>query len=422
MSVYAMTCVYVEKHPNADKLDVYTFRNNGEKFTIVANDTNNYVLGDVAAIVLRGLLKDGTKVIPSLIRGVMSQGMALGKTKSKEGTDLSEEYLASGVFHKSWPDISLFYVIRKYINEYNIPQKVYKYKSKIKLDGTNAGIQVLSDGNVVAQSRTSIITVNDDNMGFARWVDSQKQYWTSLKSTDNITIFGEWAGAGIQKRCSISKIDKKVFCVFAVLVENESQTQKYVFDPEEIAKILGNKPSDVFILPWYGNEISIDFTSSESTQQSADVINKIVEDVEACDPWVKDTFGIEGLGEGVVMYPVTGDTYVDKEFYDTFVFKAKGEKHNVVKVKAPVTIDPEVVANTEAFVKLFVTENRLEQFSSKTGFDQKKIGEFIKLFIADVEKESKAELDASRLEWKDVSKAVSTAAKLWYLEKLKSAQ
>ena len=421
MPVHAMTCLSVEKHPHADKLFVYSFRNKESTHPIVANDDNNYNVGDVAAVVTSGLLKDGTKIRPALIRGVMSHGMAIEKVQAKEGDDLSDKYLASGVFHKAWPDISLLYVIRKYIHDYHVQQKVYNYRAKVKLDGTNAGIQVLRDGSIHAQSRTAIITPEDDNMGFARWTFSNQSYWSSLAGTHDIVIFGEWAGKGIQKRCSISSIDKKVFCVFAIQIDPDTDASKLLISPSEIEKILGtNKPSDVFVLPWYGDVVTMDYTTSDTSQACADVINKMVNDVEQCDPWVKDTFGISGLGEGVVLYPCDEDI-IDREFYSNFVFKAKGEKHNVVNVKAPATINPEVLASTDAFVKLFVTENRLEQFSGKTGFDAKKIGEFIKLFSADVEKESKAELEASNLQWKDVSKAVMGAARKWYLEKVQTS-
>lgn len=39
-----------------------------------------------------------------------------------------------------------------------------------KLDGTNACVVVEDDGSVAAQSRSRIITPEQDNYGFARWV------------------------------------------------------------------------------------------------------------------------------------------------------------------------------------------------------------------------------------------------------------
>jgi hypothetical protein len=146
----------------------------------------------------------------------------------------------------------------------------------------------------------------------------------------------------------------------------------------------------------------------------------MVGEVEACDPWVKANFGIEGLGEGIVFYPAPDKNgNVLKIDYDSYVFKAKGEKHQVVKNKQPAQLEPEKVQSIEAFVKLFVTEPRLEQFSTKVGVDQKKTGEFMKAFCGDVEKESKAELEASSLAWADVAKAVGNEARKWYIEQIK---
>ncbi len=102
------------------------------------------------------------------------------------------------------------------------------------------------------------------------------------------------------------------------------------------------------------------------------------------------------------------------------VFKAKGEEHQVVKTKQPVQIDPEVAKSIDEFVALFVTENRLEQFAQKIGdFDMKKTGNFLKIFLEDVVKESTAELEASKMTWKDVNNAVSNKARAWWMDKCK---
>lgn len=67
-----------------------------------------------------------------------------------------------------------------------------------KIDGTNAQICVLEDGRVLAGSRTRWITPEDDNYGFARWVaDHVDELRTGLGIGKH---FGEWWGAGIQRR------------------------------------------------------------------------------------------------------------------------------------------------------------------------------------------------------------------------------
>jgi RNA ligase len=77
-------------------------------------------------------------------------------------------------------------------------------RAKVKLDGTNGGVQIFADGRVAAQSRTQIITPESDNLGFATWVSQNIDYFTQLASPEHATLFGEWCGQGIQKRTAIS--------------------------------------------------------------------------------------------------------------------------------------------------------------------------------------------------------------------------
>jgi hypothetical protein len=72
-----------------------------------------------------------------------------------------------------------------------------KYHFTEKIDGTNACIVINPDGSYFCQSRTRIITPEDDNYGFAKWVeDNEKEI---LKLGEG-RWYGEWWGAGIQRR------------------------------------------------------------------------------------------------------------------------------------------------------------------------------------------------------------------------------
>lgn len=329
-----------------------------------------------------------------------------------------------------WPKVRQIHNIRKDISSKrrfheveDLPTYVaptYRYRGKIKLDGTNAAVRVGED-SFVTQSRSRVITPEDDNMGFANWVHSSgwiNAAWTHRRYP--ITVFGEWCGKGIQKRCAISKIDRKVFCVFAVQVDYD----QLVVDPDEIAKMIPAH-EDVFILPWM-EEITIDLDSAESMSSAVETLNNMVDSCEECDPWVKDTFNIEDLGEGIVFYPVEQlingseeSVKLDANLMESWAFKAKGEKHQVVKQKKSVILDPELVSGVDAFVTKFVTENRLEQGLQEAcngEADMRHTGTFMKWFGNDVRLESKDELEASGLEWKDVTKAVEKAARTWWLE------
>jgi len=66
-----------------------------------------------------------------------------------------------------------------------------------KLDGTNAQVIVTDDGQVGAASRNRLIVPGDDNAGFAKWVEENKD---ELKKLGPGRHFGEWWGGGIGKR------------------------------------------------------------------------------------------------------------------------------------------------------------------------------------------------------------------------------
>jgi hypothetical protein len=136
---------------------------------------------------------------------------------------------------------------------------------------------------------------------------------------------------------------------------------------------------------------------------------------------VKRTFGVTGLGEGLVFYPVAS---LDGSAISTapeelalLMFKAKGEKHRTANTKMAVQVDASVVASVDEFVALMVTEARLAQGLSTVcpeGSDIRAMGKFLAWVAADVEKESKAELEASNLTWEQVSKAVQAKARDWF--------
>lgn len=324
---------------------------------------------------------------------------------------------------KHFPDIEGFHVAVKSGEYFGFP--TVHYRGKIKLHGTNAGVRI-KDGEVVAQSRTQLITPTSDNAGFAKWVETRKDWFKNLPYGDrvgssNIAIFGEWCGPGIMKGTAINQIPHKAFCVFAVMgfVGATDDDAVVLVEPTEIEKLFVNKPEDVYVLPWCCEPLRVEFGNREQLQGVADHLNKYVEEIEPCDPWVKATFGVEGTAEGAVYYPVeAGKTTIRRKWFSDFVFKAKGEKHKVVKTKQAVQVDPAVAKSIDEFVTLFVTEPRLEQGLTNTGpADMKNTGAFLKWFCQDVQKESTTELEASNLTWDQVAKAVQIAAREWYKSK-----
>lgn len=83
---------------------------------------------------------------------------------------------------KAWPKIPRLENEKVFITE--------------KIDGTNACIIIDEEGNFGCQSRSRIITPDDDNYGFARWAQKNKDDLMTLGPGHH---YGEWWGHGIQR-------------------------------------------------------------------------------------------------------------------------------------------------------------------------------------------------------------------------------
>lgn len=327
--------------------------------------------------------------------------------------------------HIAWPDIESFYNVRRSVAKYPHLTEGFsgKYRAKVKLHGTNAGVQISSDGQVVAMSRTSLITMQNDNAGFARWVFERAAAFAEFSAKDGRTVcvYGEWCGPGIQKGVAVNKIPQKILAVFAMYVAGNNLHEEFIDEP--VALNLLERIPGVHVIPWFNAGETFSFNLhdvAETLQPELDKINQHVVAIEACDPWVKAKFGVEGTGEGLVFYP---DHASHKSFGD-LAFKAKGEKHQVVAHTKPVQADPTVVAGLESFADMVVTPARLEQGArfvndGELTFDPKKIGAFLEWINKDVIKETQNEMAAAGLVEKDAVKACATKARVWYLAELR---
>jgi hypothetical protein len=307
--------------------------------------------------------------------------------------------------HVSWGSIELLHNVVRTLTllaEQGQAFPVVEYRAKVKLHGTNCAVQITADG-IVTQSRTQLLTPTDDHMGFAKWAHSHAAFWSALPR--GLVVFGEWCGPGIEKGMAITQVKTKQFCVFAI-----QSGERMLYEPAEIAALLPSAPAELHVLPWEGDAISIDFGSRAELERVAALLTDRVAEIEREDPWVKRTFGISGIGEGLVFYPTPMD--------QTLMFKAKGEKHRTAGHKAAVQVDATVAASVDEFVALMVTDARLEQglVTACSGVrDSKLTGAFLSWILADVKKESVAELEASKLTWHQVEKAVQARARKWFL-------
>lgn len=77
-----------------------------------------------------------------------------------------------------------------------------------KLDGTNAQILITPEGDILTGSRNRWITPQDDNYGFAGWVQRNAEDIFRLGPGRH---FGEWWGRGIQRGYGL---EEKRFSLF----------------------------------------------------------------------------------------------------------------------------------------------------------------------------------------------------------------
>lgn len=92
----------------------------------------------------------------------------------------------------------------------SIPRLLRECVVTEKIDGTNALVSISDAGEVRAGSRNRWITPDADNFGFARWVEEHRNELLSLGPGEH---YGEWWGAGIQRRYGLAE---KRFSLFNV--------------------------------------------------------------------------------------------------------------------------------------------------------------------------------------------------------------
>ncbi len=299
----------------------------------------------------------------------------------------------------------------------NVQLPVLTFFGTTKTHGSNGGISYykLSD-KIIAQSRSRQLSLDHDNLGFCAYVLKHEDYWKNLcknivKEYDSVTLFGEWAGPGIQSGVAVSLIPNKIFIIFSILFKKGDEN--YWVDTCGLKEYL---PDDINIVNAYNVEqfglweISIDFNSPALIQNT---LIDITDSIEKECP-VGKYFGISSIGEGIV--------FSFNLEHKVYRFKVKGEKHSNSKVKTLAPIDEEAYNNAREFAKNYVTQSRLEQgiFYLKNELDLdieiKNLGAFIKWVTDDVFKEESKNIAENDLDAKKVAKEIGNIARIWFMK------
>lgn len=282
------------------------------------------------------------------------------------------------------------------------PYPVLKFKGTVKLHGTNAGIVKYSDGSLEYQSRENVLSLDSDNAGFMNAMVSKNLdfLFNDIQFNDYIALYGEWCGGNIQKGVAITGLPK-MFVIFGCKVDDEWIEFKRSDVTQGIYNILD--------FPVY--TVEIDFNQPELVQNK---LIELTEEVERECP-VGKFFGVSGIGEGIVF-----TCYHNGHQY---VFKSKGEKHSISKVKTLAAVDVELLNSMNEFVEYAVTENRLKQgieYMKRNGMEinQKNTGEFLRWIVGDIIKEESDVMEANGLDQKKLNPLISTKARKWYFNNL----
>jgi len=297
-----------------------------------------------------------------------------------------------------------------------------KAQGTVKLHGTNASVCYNTDDGLWAQSKKNIITPEKDNAGFASFVESKRSLFIELcqivftnntiDHNNSVTIYGEWAGIGIQKNVGISQLEKS-FYIFGIKISpfNEEQdsywVDSHIFDLSKEKHIHHIKDFKTF-------EIEIDFNNPFLSNNE---MVSMVEFVEKECPVAKQ-LGVSGIGEGIVF-----ETSYKNHKYK---WKMKGEKHaGKSKVKKANKVDDKKLQLIIDIVERVTPEWRLEQMYQETfdtlnggSGDIKKTGDYIGAVIRDVIKEEKSVISKSGLIPKDINSSVAEKSRMWLMEKL----
>ena len=307
----------------------------------------------------------------------------------------------------------------------SIPKPTITFTGTVKAHGTNASVAYNNHDGMWCQSKAKIITPEQDNAGFAFFVESKKECFEEIikdismnndidLNENTITVYGEWCGGNIQKNVAINGLDK-MFLLFGIKVTP--------FDTEETSYWIDSKgyeyfPDEtrIYNIENFGTfKVDVDLNNPKMSQNKIHDLTEFVED--ECP--IGKYFGISGTGEGIV--------WVAEYNGDRYRFKSKGEKHaGKSKVKTIKKVDNErlqlIIDTADKVTPVWRLEQMLEEtcdFMNGGEMDRSKLGDFIRLVINDIMKEDLHIINDAGLEPKDINKRVSEVARMYFFEQEK---
>lgn len=304
----------------------------------------------------------------------------------------------------------------------------------VKIHGTHADILIYGNDDVVFQSRNVVgLSITRDNQGFAtdmskklthlrRLRDIYVAQWTLLNPKlaidprKPVLIAGEWIGAKIQRGVAVAQLSKR-FVIISISINGKWQRDQ---DYAEISL-----PShDIYNISRAG--IYYATLYPEDVHRTISEVERIAEDVAARCPFAQ-TFGVEGLGEGVVWKLANPKYNANSALW----FKTKGGNFKPTYARPPkktfgfdtIEENRKAAANVAA---MWCSQRRLEQgwdVLSEMSIDQNLRGldEYLTWVQHDILIEEKGYIIKYELDEATLKIEITKLAKPWYLARIKSS-
>lgn len=305
-----------------------------------------------------------------------------------------------------------------------------------KIHGMNASVCYSNKEGIYFQKRSEIINDKNDNWGFGEFAKERSAIFMELiiklakenninLDTHRISLFGEFAGTGIQKGSALDGMSKKfiIFQKFKVSnVNEELRAEDTKWYKTKIAdKWICSELHSIFnIMNHFVKIVSFNFANFDEEYQD---LNDILLDIENSSPIGEYLGKLNNIGEGLIgNFEFLGDEYT---------FKIKGSKFQRTSVKKPkFNIDNELIQKKLECALKVCQPFRLEQVwmeifefngvSFDTEPNIKKLGDFIKKVITDIIKEETIAFEEFNLTPKEVFPFISKICSKWFFEQLKN--
>ncbi len=362
---------------------------------------------------------------------------------------------------------SIYYSVHKH----NLELPVLEFNGTVKVHGANHSVVFNHDG-YYCQSKNRILE-KEDAYQFSPFVEKNMNVLNNIKKNADIifeqfknkatfsydekaslhilnsdknpeglsvTLYGEWTGNNVQSGVAVSELPN-MFIIFKVRYsqKNLSSEYDYWFSSEEMEKLkkmslndqinrLQKTPVDIhhidhkvfFIQEFPQYHFKLDMRDPSQSQEFLSQLTQKVED----DCPVGKTFGVKGIGEGIVWSCVSE---IEKINTKNLIFKTKGKRHSVVKEKKVVTIDYETQESIKELVEVVVTENRLNQgldYLKEMGIERnmQSVSDLITFMIQDCFKEEEERFIDSGFDLKLIKKEIAQQSKIWYIDFIKNSE